>query len=752
MTAELPPPSPDQTKSSAFHLLDERIQRWIWSETWQELREIQEHAIPLVLEAKRDVILAAATAGGKTEAAFFPVLTRLLKDTDRKGVVIYVSPLKALINDQWSRLSKLCETLDIAVHPWHGDVSATKKQRFFKKPSGIVLITPESLESLLVNHGHGLGALVMELRYVVIDELHAFIGTERGKQLQSLLHRLEVVTKRHIPRIGLSATLGDMRLAAEFLRPGAGDDVELVISNESGQELKLIVMGYVDSPPPLSEKAALASEKEGKPVELEDLVKGGELAVSEDLFGVLRGTNNLIFPNSRNKVELYADLLRRKCERMGLPNEFWPHHGNLSKEIREETEAALKKGDRPTSAICTTTLELGIDIGAVVSVAQIGPPPSVASLRQRLGRSGRRGDAAILRSYCIEDEADAQSPLSDQLREGLVQTVALIRLLVARWYEPPRINGLDLSTLIQQLLSLIAQYGGITAQRAWDILCAAGPFSALPKASFIELLKALGERDVLIQTDEGLLLHGGLGEKLVNHYTFYAAFTTEEEYSIVTQGRTLGSVPISQCLEEESYIVFAGRRWRVVSVDGQQKVITVVPAPAGRPPTFGGSAGLVHDRVRQEMLSVYQEADRPVFLDKTAQKLLSEARKAFDRHGLDDQRIVHVGANVHLFPWRGDVVHNTLALLLKRRNLQAENEGMSVVVFSVERDRIIDIIGELAEDTLLSDIQLAASVRTKMREKWDWLLTERLLCADYAASVLDVAAARAACHELLQNT
>jgi ATP-dependent Lhr-like helicase len=750
MAAGAPPDRAGEAESSAFYRLDERIQRWIWAEGWEELRDIQERAIPLVLAAERDIILAAATASGKTEAAFFPILTRLIQNPTGEGLVIYVSPLKALINDQWARLSRLCEALEIAVHPWHGDVSAAKKQKFFKRPAGVVLITPESLESLFVNHGHGLSALVGRLEYAVVDELHAFIGTERGKQLQSLLHRLEVLTKRRVPRVALSATLGDMRLAADFLRPGAAAEVALVISNEASQELKLIVKGYVNTAPRLSEKDAAPAEREGRQVNLEDLVHGGELAVAQDLFKALRGKNHLIFPNSRGKVELYADLLRRHCERLGVPNEFWPHHGSLSKDIREETEAALKRGERPATAICTTTLELGIDIGAVAGVAQIGPPPSVASLRQRLGRSGRRGDAAILRSYCIEEALDADSDLSDQLREGLVQTVALIRLLLEKWYEPPRIGGLHLSTLIQQLLSLIAQYGGVSAQKAWELLCGHGPFGRVSKSAFAMLLRELGNRDVLMQTDDGLLLHGGLGEKLVNHYTFYAAFTTEEEYRIVTQGRALGSVPVSHPLEEGSYVIFAGRRWRVVSVDSQHKVITVAPSPAGRPPLFGGGGGLVHDHVREEMRRVYEEADPPVFLDQTAREFLSEARKAFDRYDLETQRVVQVGSAVYLFPWRGDIVHNTLALLLKHRNCEALNEGLSVVVYSTERERLVDVLGEISEDESLTDEALSASIKTKTREKWDWLLTEQLLCADYAASSLDVGAARAACRALVE--
>ncbi len=485
--------------SSAFFLLEERIQRWIWQAGWTELRDIQEHSIPLILEGVQDLIIAASTASGKTEAAFFPILTRLVLANNRRMSALYVSPLKALINDQWSRLEQLCALLEVPVIPWHGDISESRKKQFLRDPHGCLLITPESLEGLLMRHGYGLDCILGTLEYVVVDELHAFIDTERGKQLQSLMNRIELALKRRFPRIGLSATLGDMSLAAEFLRPGGGDLVRVIESKESGQELKVIVKGYYEA------QQNAGGSKEG--------VSEGVKAISRDIFTALKGTNNLVFPNSRAKVELYSDLLRRQCEDLGIPNEFWPHHGSLSKDVREETEHSVKSGGRPASAVATTTLELGIDIGAVKSVAQIGPAPSVASLRQRLGRSGRRkGEAAILRCYCLEHEIDGGSSISDRLREGLIQTIAQISLLLRGWYEPPRSGNAHLSTLIQQLLSLIAQYGGVKAHEAWGVLCQSQVFSELDQREFAELLRFLGSKQVLVQESNGLLLLGPFGD------------------------------------------------------------------------------------------------------------------------------------------------------------------------------------------------------------------------------------------------
>ena len=739
------------TASSAFFLLDERIRKWIWQSGWTELRDAQELAIVPILAGTKDVIIAAATAAGKTEAAFLPVLTSLLKERE-PVCALYVSPLKALINDQWDRLELLCESLEVPVIPWHGDISDSKKKRFLKKPEGVLLITPESLEALLMNRGHGLAGLFSGLRYIVVDELHAFIGTERGKQLQSLLHRVEIVLKRNVPRIGLSATLGDMALAAEYLRPGGQENVQLIVSRDGGQELRVQVRGYVELPPTLSDNDIAAKLEEGETVELEDTLSQARIAVAEHLFTTLRGSNNLIFPNSRSQVELYSDLLRRSCERNNLPNEFWPHHGSLSKDIREETETALKQKERPANAVCTTTLELGINIGAVKSIAQIGPAPSVASLRQRLGRSGRRKEEpAILRCYCIEPELTPDSSVSDMLHEGLLQSVAQVRLLAKGWFEPPLVYGLHLSTLIQQLLSAIAQYGGLTARQAWTLLCENGPFAGLTKSDFADILKGLGEKDILLQNGAGLLLYGQLGEKLANHYTFYAAFVTEEEFRLVTTGKTLGSLPISRPLELDSHIIFAGRRWKVREVDLSAKVIEVIPDKGGKPPEFDGMGGKVHDRVREEMRQLLMEEALVLFLDHQAAALLSEARENFRRLGLDRQTVIPAGGGVRIFAWKGDWVMDALTLALKRRGYRTENEGLCLRVRSVESDTVSDILFDLSEGSFPTEVELADEVLNKVREKWDWLLPEGLLSRNYASHNLDISGAKRYLKELVSQ-
>jgi len=738
--------------SSSFHLLDERIQRFIWAEGWESLRDAQEAAIPLILKADQDVIVAAATAAGKTEAAFLPALTHLLQ-TDPPGLIAYISPLKALINDQFGRLDRLCEQLEVPVWPWHGDISASTKTRFMTKRQGVLLITPESLEALLCNRGTSVGAVFERLTFFVVDELHAFIGAERGKQLQSLMHRIERVIGRTVPRVGLSATLGDMSLAAEFLRPGEGSAVALVESKSSGTELKILVKGYEEPRVVKDNPMSVAEEWDGEDEPPEPITPA---QIAAHLFKGLRGANNLVFPNSRREVERYTHLLNKLCEQQQVPNEFWPHHGSLSKEIRSETEAALKQKERPATAICTNTLELGIDIGAVKSVGQIGPPPSVASLRQRLGRSGRRkGEPAILRGYCIEDAVGPNASLDTELRLGTLQMTAMISLLLEGWFEPPRSRGAHLSTLVQQMLSFIAQNGGATIGQLYGLLCASGtPFAGVTKDEFVELVRHLGQKELLVQESSGVLLHGRVGEKFVNHYTFYAAFAADEEFRIVAAGRPLGTLPVSQALSVGQRILFAGKTWRVEEIDEQQKTIFVVRSGGGAPPLFSGGAGRTHTRVRQRMRQLLESTEGPPpYLDEVAKRFLAEARASYAERNLASEFVVDQGQQVLLLTWLGDATNEALACLLLRRGYIATAGGPGVEVQKGKHatEDVLDALVDAAVDETPPLDLLLADVRNLQREKWDWALPDTLLRRSYASLYLDIDEALAWAKGLTDN-
>lgn len=720
--------------SRAYDLLDERIQRFIWEAGWTELRDAQEKAIPAIISGENDVIIAAATAEGKTEAAFFPALTHALSRSELP-LIVYIGPLKALINDQFQRLELLCERLEIPVHPWHGDITSSSKSRFLKRPSGVLLITPESLEATLCNRGFSIGRIFEKTSFFVIDELHAFIGTERGMQLRTQLYRIESVLGCQLPRIGLSATLGDMTAAAHFLRPHARNPVQVISSEGVSRELKVMVKGYIE---PLVKHV---SEKDGD-VEVEEIAPG---KVVEHLYNVLRGSNNLLFPNSRRNVEWYTHSLSQMCQERGVPNEFWPHHGSLSKEIRTEAEAALKSGERPATGICTNTLELGIDIGSVKSVVQIGCPPSVASLRQRLGRSGRRkGEPAIFRGYQIEAEVGSSSSVDTQLRLKTFQTTAMITLLADKWFEPPAMNGKHFSTLIQQLLSFISQNGGATAAQCYALFCTKGaPFDGITSTEFTELLRHLGEKKLIIKDSSGLLLHGEIGEKIVNHYSFYAAFASDEEYRIIAGQKVLGSIPISMMLIPGQFILFAGRTWRIESIDDDSKSIYVGKAASGKAPPFDAGGGKVHGIVRQRMRALYEEEGTIPFLDSTANKLIEQGRNAYARMKLSIYHWTDHGSEMILWSWLGDDVNDALAAILRRATLSAQREGPGVSIQKgmLSTDSIIAILDKLKQNEIPNLNDLLQDAKALRKEKWDWALPDELLRKSYASLNLDIPSA-----------
>lgn len=724
-------------QSSAFELLNPSVQRWIWRERWNDLQDIQEQSIAPILRG-RDVLISSPTASGKTEAAFLPICTAVADTAGDALSVIYISPLKALINDQVLRLDDLFGNIDTVATPWHGDIPAHVKRRLLERPRGALLITPESLEALFVRRGTAIPRLVAHLQFIVVDELHAFIGAERGRQLQSLMHRLEIAAHGPVARIGLSATLGDPGLASEFLRPGRGEHVKRITSHARNREVRMQVRGY------RRVRASLSDGSANRPQEDVHTDDGAtEPATADDndiaghLFETLRGFTNLAFANRRMEVELFADLLRRVSERANLTNEFWPHHGSLAREIREAAEEELRSS-RPATVIATTTLELGIDIGAVDSIAQIGPPNSVSSLTQRLGRSGRKpGAPSVIRIYVREQEIGPRTPTNDQLRVSLVQTVAMVRLLLQRWVENPPPASLHLSTLVQQVLSLIAQHGGSRAPEAYLSLCSSGPFDSVSQSDFAQLLRDMASHELITQTHDGTIVLDLLGERLVNHYDFYAAFTTPDEWRLIAGSRLLGTLPITSPLVVRSFLIFAGRRWRIVRIDERRREVELQHAPGGLVPRFDGHGALIHDRVREEMLRVYTDKDVPAYLDATGRALLEEGRDAFWRFGLDRDPILQQGKDTRLYAWTGDRVLNTLALQFRSLGAKVAIERPALLFSSTPRETVRQQLSELAAAGPADTRALATSVENKRTEKHHVFLSDELLCSDYASSRLD---------------
>ncbi len=724
--------------NNPFYRLEPPVQKWVYKQHWNDLRDIQKAAIPVILEQKSDVIISASTAAGKTEAAFLPACSAIAGQ--QKGIgILYISPLKALINDQYRRLESLCDLLQLPLTPWHGDIAQSIKRKCKLNPAGILLITPESLEAMMIRESGWLALLADSLKYIIVDEYHAFLGSERGCQLQSLMHRLEHLRQKDgfIPRIALSATLGDMEQVRTSLRPRTQIPCKLIKSNKNHGRVRLQIRGYYDAKPSRTKNNKTNNNKITVP---------GDKQIAHELYKLLRGDSHLIFANSRGRTERFAALLADICKKNIVPNEFFPHHGSLSKELRTELERRLQKEHLPTTAICTMTLELGIDIGKVNSVAQITAPHSVASLRQRLGRSGRRDNTAVLRMFILEKELEINSHLSDLLRLQLLQSIAIIRLLLKKWYEPANTTQLHLSTLLHQILSVITQWGGVRVEQLWHLLCATGPFSHVRTDCFKRLLKQMGEAQLLFQLKDGQLVLGENGERLTGHYSFYAVFNTPEEYRIEHKGKTLGSLPIEYPVLVDQNIIFGGRRWRVSQVDSEKKVIRVSKAKGGQPPLFSGGGMYIHDEIRKEMFKIYSNGEYQIvkgdsridYLDSKAKKLFQKGKEFFKNAGLDKSPFFAHGDTVYLLPWLGDKIANTLSTILVGQGFRVTNSSGILEIQGVDIKGVFSVFEEILERPQQSAKELAKLVAEKKTEKFDQFLSEELLCETYAAKVFDM--------------
>lgn len=341
---------------SEFALLSEPIRRYINDKRWGAFRPIQSAAIKRILGTEDNYILVSRTASGKTEAAFLPILSKV--DFKEPGVqVLYVSPLIALINDQFVRVEDLCRYIDVSITRWHGEANQAAKKKLLKQPEGVLLITPESIESLFTNHPEHARALFSRLKFIVIDEIHTFLGSDRGMHLRSLLSRINDLAADKKPRIvGLSATVGDYEEPKRFTGDPAHTKV-LIDPTAKGINARFKYFKQEDEYTP---------------------------QFIEELYNQVKDSKVLIFPNTRGNAEEIAVKLKRVSERKKGHPYFFSHHSAVDKELREYVEDFAKTNKRNNFCIaCTSTLELGIDIGTVETVIQVDATHSIASLIQR---------------------------------------------------------------------------------------------------------------------------------------------------------------------------------------------------------------------------------------------------------------------------------------------------------------------------------------------------------------------------------
>lgn len=759
---------------TAFSLLAEPIQRALWNMRWTTLRPIQEQAIPIILQSEQDLIISARTAAGKTEAAFLPVLSAIHADPHSSIRAMYVGPLKALINDQFRRLEALAELAQIPVQSWHGDVSGNRKQTALKQPGGVLLITPESLEAMFVNRGSQLPALFHNLSFVVLDELHVLLGTERGLHLRSLLYRLQRVAAQRVRLVALSATLGDLPRSAAWLRPDAPEQVEILTDEAAQKSIKYRIHGYLQQPvadqPETSEtkNAALGDDaaSESGPQTVEPVKHATDEASTDstsaekpafkrkirsappglppqmltDMYECFHGQKNLIFANAKSLVELCADGLNELCRQHGIQPEFLVHHGSISKDIREDTER-LMQGRMPYTAVCSATLELGLDIGNVAAVGQIGSPHSVNSLAQRLGRSGRKdGEPHCMRVFLKCQQPTPQSPLQDQLYPELVQAVALSELMLQKWFEPPEVDQGDLSTLVQQILSVLAETGGIKAAALFERLVSQGAFRYVDQPTFVALLRSLAGRDLIEQMAEGDLILGLAGQKIVSHYDFYSAFASAIEFRVLHQAQLIGTLPSENVPTQGEHLLLGGRSWQVSEVYRQRREVTVIPARGSKAPMFPPSERPVHFRVRQKMREILGNSQSFAYLNEQANALLSQARETARRHGALTGHILDSGGTKSLwFPWTGTRALRTLEALASLVGIKARQVGRPVIALEfplLSADVIKALKHFLTQPP--TPLQLAEQMEPKSWRKYDEYLSEDLLNLGLSQGTVDL--------------
>ncbi len=762
-STENPAVSPEHTQDAstgAFNLLSLGVQRQLWRMRWTQLRPIQADAIRAIIQSKSDLVISAETASGKTEAAFLPIISRICDDSLGSVRAVYVGPLKALINDQFQRIEDLCQFVDVPTHRWHGDVGATAKSALVKNPSGVLLITPESLESLFVNRSEHLQNLFGGLQFVVIDELHSFLENERGIHLRSLLCRLQRVlakSNRRFRMVGLSATLGDLSVAQKYLNQESWSSVQVIRDESGNKELKFRLHAYQPGERrPGKDKHAsdqyVEINSESEPLnsgsDEQDLEVKQQIA--EDLVAHCHGASNLVFANAKGDIEVYADLCKRTAIRNALPDTFLVHHGSLSREIREDAEHVMKSGHRRT-VVCSSTLEMGIDIGSVRMVGQIGAPWSVASMKQRLGRSGRKDeDPRIMRVYIPCRKLGPDTELVNRLYPELIQAIATTQLLLSDWVEPPASATCDLSTLTQQIISVVAETGGTTASELYERLVTSGAFRNITPDLFRSTLQSLGRRDVIEQMDTGELILGSDGEFIRSGKDFYAAFQTPAEFSVTTGDRQIGTLPMKTIPNVGDHLLLGGRRWKIDNIDFDRSRIFVAPARGAKRPLFISTPGSIHGKIREKMRDVLRASDQFAYLNDTAKDLLDIARRSANEHAIFDQPLVPLSQSKILwFTWASTEVQTTLKAILESAGICSKDRGIAVEITASANELVSQLTRLLAGK--FNSRTLASFVYPKRRRKYDEYLSEELLNASIAQDVLEVNKAVQYCQKLISS-
>ncbi len=572
---------------SSFERLHPALQHHIVNSLgWSSLRPLQEATIDPILSAHHAILLAP-TAGGKTEAAVFPVFSRMLSE-DWSGLsVLYICPIKALLNNLEARLDGYASLLGRRVALWHGDVGPSRKAKILADPPDLLLTTPESIEVMLVSRRVDHRRLFANLRCVIIDEVHAFAGDDRGWHLLFLLERLSRLAGREIQRLGLSATVGNPQGLCDWLAEGTDAPREVI------------------NPP------AAASAEPDVEVDWVGNLNNAALVISR----LHRGEKRLVFCDSRSRVEELSLMLRN------LGVDTYVSHSSLSLEARRAAEEAFAQGD-DCAIIATSTLELGIDVGDLDRVIQIDAPSSVASFLQRIGRAGRRGGS---KRNCL---------FLTTKQDAFLQCLALMQLWVEDYVEPIVPPPLPLHLFAQQIMALSLQEGGI-GRADWQAWFRRLPgLDGLGKTDLEHVIDGMLSRGILHQ-DQGVLSMGGVGEAEYGSKNFlelFSVFITPPVVKVMYGKQELGEVHRSTFLVKDSgpsVLTLAGRSWETKHIDWGRRIAYVEPTDIkGRSQWLSANQPLPFE-LCQAIVRALESEHPPVRLTRRASEYREELQEDF---------------------------------------------------------------------------------------------------------------------------
>jgi ATP-dependent Lhr-like helicase len=591
---------------------------------WNGLRPTQSAAVEPILSGQ-DTLVLAPTAGGKTEAAVFPLLSRMASEEWQGVSVLYVCPLRALLNNLTPRINGYCQWLGRSAAVWHGDVSQSQRQRILTDRPDILLTTPESLEAMLVSTKVDPRLLFSGLQAVVVDEIHAFAGDDRGWHLLGVLERLSRVAGREVQRIGLSATVGNPQELLDWLQGSFAQRAQTLVTPEGGSG---------PAPPEITV----------------DFV--GSLDNAATVIAALhQGEKRLVFVESRRRAEELGAALRDR----GV--ETYISHSSLSAAERRRSEAAFADA-RDTVIVATSTLELGIDVGDLDRVIQIGSTRTVASFLQRLGRTGRRAAASRNCLFlCIDDES-------------LLLATGMLKRWSDGWVEPIEPPAHPRHIAAQQLMALCLQEHRITmgARQEW--------WGDLPL--FDDTTEAiLGHliNEGYFEPD-GPFLHIGpeaerrFGRRYFSDLT--AVFTAPPEF-LVLAGRaevgTIGTDILTEEVDGPRVLLLGGRSWRVTHVDWDRRHCFVEAADSGGQAKWSGmSGGVSYDITRGMRDVVLGQLPAGVEFTSRATAVLEGLRQSYCDNAARDRLIVRLpdAAAGRWWTWAGTAANRTLQASLPK--------------------------------------------------------------------------------------